>query len=551
MNHPRPPAISLPHAAPPCIPDSATPLTPGSKLWKSRTSALLAASTRHRQARRLSEAGDPDLVQVPLGQPTHPDFDAIFLAKVAFITGDPPEPDPCSILTRLRKDRLLAEFLRFAEHGLLSQLSPLCQSEFGHALISGLVARPLKLSDSVQTDEWKTAVTDPHWGQTIPFYELLCGFLSAGASMPPFDARALGRLMERTQGSDPRERSAAAKVLSLYYERNPLVRQFVLAGLEAKLIDVRDGHLQPFAGPPLLLCLLKAMECSLDTHEATFRRMVQNAVIPFFTYRYLSELLAPIAGICLKLMEKAPQFGVEVLYALQRNWPLSTRAASTARLAIALFCGLHPQYSRLLVSSFLDFLAACLRSTDSSVVIAALGIFERPNGREFLLTNATEAISRLYAPLCEVRSQIWINKSEEKAQACIDALAQADAAFFAEFTAREAPDLVSRCFPLRQWQSVADVAAACNGGIVPSCPQASALPPDKVEATIPKIVTRAVREQMGRLTERKRSPPTRFTRPQPLAPMTLFVALTRIRTPRSRTLCDLPQPAEQRTGRDA
>jgi hypothetical protein len=345
--------------------------------------------------------------------------------------------------------------------------------------------------------------------------------------------------MDRMQGSDARERSAATKVVTLYYEHNPICRQFFLSILESKLIDLRDGHLQPFAGAQLLLCLVKAMETSLDDQEAVFHRILVKAVLPLITYRYLNELLGPMAAVLLKFMGKSPQFGIPVLYALQRNWPLSTRAGSTARLAVAVFCGLDPQAARSLASPFLDFLAACLASPDTTVVAAALGIFERPNGREVVLVNAGEAIAKLYHRMSEILEQQWRYKLKEKVLACIDALAKANPEFFNAFVAREPPGEVRRPFPRREWKGITDLAAACNGAAVTATP----MPDPADHAGITKIVSAGTHAQAcGSPRQRGKSPPPAPGRPLLLLPASQTLSL-RARS-RSRILVGLPQPAE-------
>jgi hypothetical protein len=489
--------LVMPHPiVQPRIPDSASHPTALSMLGRASGHRLPGTPTMRRAARLSDPLADGELVQAPLGRPADGAFDAVFLAKVAFMAEPLCDADPASILGGLRKERVLAEFVRFAREGQLAHISAQCQRELAQALLAGLAARPLRLSDRVQTDEWTTAVPDPHFHQTMPFYELLCALLHAAACLPPLDAGAARALMDRTQAGDARERAAAAKLLALYYERDAGARAALLAGLEAKLIDVRDGQLHPFAAPPLLLCLFKAMEVSLDADEPRFRRVMGSAVLPLLTFRYLSESLQSICAIFLKFMGRCPPFGLDALRALQRNWPLSTRAGATARLAIAVFCGLDPQYARVLAPSFLDFLAACLASPDAAVVTAVLGMFERASARELILARGAEAIAKLYDPLRHLVGRYWLHKSDEKLLACMDTLAKADPAFFEAFVARDpraAPP--RRSFPLPQWETIADLAGARDGEVRSRfLAKAAAVPTDGAFGGVAKIVDAAMYE---------------------------------------------------------
>jgi hypothetical protein len=406
-------------------------------------------------------------------------------------------------------------------------------------LLSGLISRPLKLSNHIQTNEWKIPVTDPAWNQTTPFYELLSRLFTSGCAYPRFDPHSLRRLMDRTQGSDNRERSAAARILSLSYEHIPEIRDMFLLCLEGKLIDLRDDHLQPFAGPQLLLCLLKAMEVSLGSSKEVFYRLLRTAVVPLIGYRYLEILLSPIGAVFLKFMASCPEFGVEALCALQSNWPLSTRAASTARLAIGIFCGLNAQYSQLLGPSFLEFLAACLTSSDSLVVTAALGMSEMPAGHAFLMVNAADAITKLYPALHLLLGKVWLPTLRDKVLACIDTLEKANTAFFEAFTAREVDEPPPRPFPLPRWRNVAVLAAGRDGSAVPKGFLEQALSMPEEHGGISKIVSTAVRDKMSGAKVR-RSAPVTPGRQSPFLPTPQFATPMRARL--SRTLSSLPPP---------
>jgi hypothetical protein len=265
--------------------------------------------------------------------------------------------------------------------------------------------------------------------------------------------------MERTQSADARERAASSEFLAVYYEQRPPLRGEFLATLGSVLIDVRDGHVLPSAAAPLLTCVARAIEVGFDGKAFEFRQLITTAALPLANSRFLPAFVSELCAVFTQFMARCPLFGVDILFAVQRNWPLSTRAAATARLVIAVFCVLDAQYADPLVPSFFAFLADCLLSSESMLVTAALEIFDRPDGIELIALYAGDAIAKLYRPLLEVQRQAWQYKSSEKVRLCLEALERVSPELFLEISKQRLDTLSGRAFPQEQWNSVVAMVA--------------------------------------------------------------------------------------------
>jgi hypothetical protein len=262
--------------------------------------------------------------------------------------------------------------------------------------------------------------------------------------------------MGRTQAGDVRERSAVSSVLVECYRVVESVRHDFLSAIESRLVDLRVGHITPFAGAPLLTVLAQAMDVDLSARVESFRRVIVNSVLPLFVYRYLP--VAAIVPVFLKFLGTCQQFGLVILSVLQRNWPLSTRAASCARVGIAVFCAIDHGITVAHASQFFDFLAAAVSSIDSGLTAAVLGIFEHPPGIELVRKNVVDAILKLYGPLAAVRDRHWHFKLREKAAAALEILAGFDQRLFGHVAGLQ-PEHGSWHVPTSavKWQAIADM----------------------------------------------------------------------------------------------
>jgi hypothetical protein len=266
-----------------------------------------------------------------------------------------------------------------------------------------------------------------------------------------------------------RERRAVAFLLMSYYEVNFDGRFDFLFAIESQLVDLRDGTVLPFAAAPLLTCLARAMELSLAGQEDEFRRILINAVLPLVWWPHLEIAFTEIVSVFTRFIASSPDFALEVLIALQKKWPYSTREETSARMAIAIFCVMERSVSDPLAPSFFHFMASGLRSPDSLLVHALLGIFERPDGVEVIRAYAGHAIAYLYAPLRDIRDRHWWNKLHAVAELGLSVIASVDPDAF-ELAAASPPGEAADSptidfFPLTKWQAVINLAATRDDGL--------------------------------------------------------------------------------------
>jgi hypothetical protein len=109
-----------------------------------------------------------------------------------------------------------------------------------------------------------------------------------------------------------------------------------------------------------------------------------------------------------------PQFGFQILSAIQRSWPRTTKAASSARLAIAVFCALDQPMVIPHAAQFFEFLSFALRSLDSALVMAVLELFDRPDDLNLVRANAVDAILKLCPSLLGINSEHWYPKLKRR-----------------------------------------------------------------------------------------------------------------------------------------
>jgi hypothetical protein len=408
----------------------------------------------------------PAILQDPLPDPRDHSFEAIFCAKLAFVANSGPEAESPSVLDRLRRERVFSEIVALGKHGSLGDLNAACQTRLASVLLTLIHSRRVPSSDEVRSDGWTIPFQDASWGHCAPEYELLTTVLRACPAFHGFDVGGLRKLFSRTESSDARERAAASTVLNAYYDTRTASRPEFLSALSLSLVDLKDGELVPFAGPTLLAILSQAMDHGMDVHHEEFRQIFLHGLLPLAAYRWLPGILSPLVQVFRKYLVKDPLLGPQILSAIQKYWPCSTRASASARLAMAVFCAWDGETSAQYIPRFFSFMADGLWSPDSGVVTATLGILEHQDGQKIMQSHAPEAIQKLVPPIVNLQKRHWHAQLSEKAAALLQTIEMMNRPLFERITAHEkdtpAPD--ERSF-LDNWKAVIRLAKERDGRI--------------------------------------------------------------------------------------
>jgi hypothetical protein len=263
---------------------------------------------------------------------------------------------------------------------------------------------------------------DPQWNHISPYYELLIATLKNCPDVPPFDLPTIRRFFSRTETSDFRERAAVTTALSTIYETKPDCRDDFLVAIEQCFVDLKEGILLPFAGPPLLTCLASAMELKCVDQEEAFFGVMTNGVLPLVAYRWLNGILPPLARVFQLFVTQHPAFAVRILHAVQKYWPCSTRAAASVRLVMSVVMAWDSESAARFMPAFFDFVASNIQSIDSGVVGAVLATLESGNAARLLEEHGTEAIQKLCKPIIKIQKHHWHSSLTERAKGVLQNL---------------------------------------------------------------------------------------------------------------------------------
>jgi hypothetical protein len=363
---------------------------------------------------------------------------------------------------QLSKDRLVNEFLHFSHSRAFPSLNASCTRHLTDMLLDSILSRPLKLPNEIETVDWTVSVPDPGWARFARYYELLRGTLVAFPDSPGVTCDHASQIMSRAQAGDPRERTEVALLLGSFFESNSSLRSDFLRLLENRLREVRLGFVVPFAGAPLLAMLARLCDTHFQDRYAELSRIVTGTVVTFVSYRYLSLVVSSITSLFTSFVSRSPGHGPRFMAAAYRALAPSSRAGSSVRLIVGIYCALDQRAAAAGAPHFFRFLADGLRSTNYHIVAGVLAMFDQPEGLRAACDHADIAAPLIYPSLVEVRDGHWYAKLREKAAAVVDVLASADVKFGRAGGDRLAVTDTGEA-ALGKWRAVIAVAAQRGG----------------------------------------------------------------------------------------
>jgi hypothetical protein len=223
------------------------------------------------------------------------------------------------------KEIYLSDIKRLVETSSLTSIVEI----FG--MVMANIRRPIPVLTKQATQDYSTPISEPRWIHLRLCYEILTTLVTQYPGFKGFDFRFVQDLLLLCHLPDVNERMALAAVMTQWVDTHPLDRTKFTAAVQRQLIFMRDAPLPPYCGTPLLLVSRHLWSHAVFGNPREFLQFMATAIVPLLGFDYMNFFYPVMRDLIVDVVVQCPAFGIGVLAAIQRYWPVS-RGAKAAML---------------------------------------------------------------------------------------------------------------------------------------------------------------------------------------------------------------------------